>query len=503
VSWDSAEAEEATGEATGAEPAAADEQGAAGGDRWSSWAAMARETSTGDEATPGPEALAESAEADSEDPWAAFGETEDEAAVGAERPAAADQQNGQSEQDEDDDTWAAIAAASGYDAEDDEAPPPTYKSPLGAYGPREGRQSWLADNFPEHESVPDPVESAFQEFEDADMERDLVLRAFEAHAASDIDGKPEPLEPGAFQTLFGDEADDIVDEMIEPQPEQSFARMRLAPQKRSGRFDDEPDDWVAHADDEAAAVALETDPSAMPFLAATRPHAATDKKTRTWVRELVETGLLALLVFLSVRASFQNFKVDGSSMYPTLEDGQFLIVNKLVYSEVDVDKLGKVVPFVNGGEDSTRHVFHGPERGDIIVLRDPSNPQVDLIKRVVGLPGEKVEILGGVVYIDDQRLEEPYIKSSWGLGGGYGPVVVTDGSYFVMGDNRDNSKDSRSASIGFIAEELIIGRAELSYLPLDAFGLIGSGGPSLSEQDGRPALSSDLRPGETELARAR
>jgi signal peptidase I len=411
-----------------------------------------------------------------------------------------------SDSEEDDEAWAAVAAASGYDAEDDEAPPPTYKAPLGAYGPREGRVSWLADNFPDEDEGAEAAEPGFVDPADADMERDLVLRAFEAHAASDLaGGKQERLEPGAFETLFGPDADDIVDEMIEPQPEQSFSRARPSASSFPGRFDrDEPEDWMAPAEDRdgAAAASLETGPGAVPVLAA-RARARDDgsKKTRTWVRELVETGLLALLVFLSVRASFQNFKVDGSSMFPTLEDGQFLIVNKLVYSEVDIDKLSNVVPFVSAGDDPTRHVFHGPQRGDIIVLRDPSNPQVDLIKRVIGLPGEKLEIVAGTIYIDDRRLEEPYIKAAWH--DDKDPVIIPEGSYFVMGDNRDNSKDSRNPTIGFIAEDLIIGRAELSYLPLRAFGLIGNGGPSLSERDGRPTFSSDGRPPDSELSLAR
>jgi signal peptidase I len=243
-----------------------------------------------------------------------------------------------------------------------------------------------------------------------------------------------------------------------------------------------------------------------PFLAGSpKTHDPIEAKTsRTWVRELVETGLLALLVFLSVRASFQNFKVDGSSMSPTLSDGQFLIVNKLVYSEVDVEKLSKYVPLVSAGDDPTRHVFHGPERGDIIVLRDPATPEQDLIKRVIGLPGEKIEVFEGAVYINDQRLEEPYIEAEWGrTGDNYPAVIVPADSYFVMGDNRDNSKDSRSSQIGFIAEDLIIGRAELTYLPFNAFGLIGNGGGHLSEQDGRPRLTSDERPGETVAVAAR
>lgn len=210
-------------------------------------------------------------------------------------------------------------------------------------------------------------------------------------------------------------------------------------------------------------------------------------KTRTLVRELVETGLLALLVFLAVRASFQNFKVDGSSMQPTLENGQFLIVNKLVYSEIDMERLGSFVPFVDAGDTPTRHVFHGAERGDIIVLRDPGNPDVDLIKRVVGLPGDKLEIVEGAVYIDDFRLEEPYIQQEWSAD--HPAVQIPEDHYFVMGDNRDNSKDSRSSAIGFIDEDLIIGRAELRYLPLDAFGRAPNTDPTISE-DERPVVTS-------------
>ena len=183
----------------------------------------------------------------------------------------------------------------------------------------------------------------------------------------------------------------------------------------------------------------------------------------------METGLLALLVFLSVRASFQNFKVDGSSMFPTLEDGQFLIVNKLVYAEVDVEKLSNFVPFVDPGETPQRYVFHGPQRGDIVVLKDPRVPDQDLIKRVVGLPGESIEIKEGRVYINDFLLEEPYIKSEWH--DNKGKVLIPQGEYFVMGDNRDNSKDSRSSQVGFVPKDLLIGKATLSYWPKSKFGL--------------------------------
>jgi signal peptidase I len=214
--------------------------------------------------------------------------------------------------------------------------------------------------------------------------------------------------------------------------------------------------------------------------AAAAAAAARRRRNRALVREIVETGLLAIVVFLAVRASFQNFKVDGLSMSPTLDHGQFLIVNKLVYAEVDVASLAKFIPFFDAGDRPKRHLFHGPERGDIIVLHDPRQQGKDLIKRVIGLPGETIEIVDGVVYINGYRLEEPYITSPWG--GTLPRVTIPEGEYFVMGDNRSNSLDSRSPSVGLIPEELIIGKALLSYWPLRDFGLAPNGSPRLTEQ---------------------
>lgn len=211
-----------------------------------------------------------------------------------------------------------------------------------------------------------------------------------------------------------------------------------------------------------------------------RAAAARRRRHRALVREIVETGLLAIIVFLAVRASFQNFKVDGLSMSPTLDHGQFLIVNKLVYTEVDVEALAKFIPFFDAGDRPKRHLFHGPERGDIIVLHDPRQQGKDLIKRVIGLPGETIEIVDGQVYINGYRLEEPYIVASWS--GTLPRVTIPEGEYFVMGDNRSNSLDSRSPSVGLIPEELIIGKALLSYWPLSDFGLAPNGSPRLTDQ---------------------
>jgi signal peptidase I len=218
------------------------------------------------------------------------------------------------------------------------------------------------------------------------------------------------------------------------------------------------------------------------------PSVRRKSRSRMLVREVVETGMLALLVFLSVRASFQNFKVDGLSMWPTLEDGEYLIVNKLAYAEVDMDRLSNFVPFVEPGDDPTREVFGGPTRGDIVVLKDPADPGTDLIKRVVGMPGETLEIVDGHVYINDMLLMEPYIKQEWD--GSSDKISIPENYYFVMGDNRNNSKDSRNPQIGLIHKDLLIGKAMLTYWPKNKFGLAPNGGGDISEKDGRPVVTT-------------
>lgn len=162
------------------------------------------------------------------------------------------------------------------------------------------------------------------------------------------------------------------------------------------------------------------------------------------LREIVETAIMTLVIFFLVRLALQNFRIEGHSMEANLHDGQFLIVNKLVY------------------------YIHPPERGDVIVFHSPVNPRKDFIKRVIGLPGEEVEIREGQAYVDGVRLEETYVSNrgnrSWG------PEVVGDFEYFVMGDNRNNSSDSRSW--GMLDGNAIIGKAWVSYWPLPDLGLV-------------------------------
>jgi len=161
-------------------------------------------------------------------------------------------------------------------------------------------------------------------------------------------------------------------------------------------------------------------------------------------REIVETAALTLVIFFLVRLAFQNFRIEGQSMVPNLHHGQFLIVNKLVY------------------------YLHPPERGDVVVFHSPQNPNKDFIKRVVGLPGEEVEIGNGQVFVNGVRLEETYISQPSSRS--FGPQVVGDFEYFVLGDNRNNSSDSRSW--GMLEGEAIIGKAWVSYWPPQEWGLV-------------------------------
>ena len=190
------------------------------------------------------------------------------------------------------------------------------------------------------------------------------------------------------------------------------------------------------------------------------------------VRELAETVILALLIFLLVRAVVQNFQVEGRSMEPTLETSWYLLVNKALYWEINLETVNKFVPFVDPGDDPTRYIFRGPKRGDVIVFRSPNQspgqPERDFIKRVIAVQGETVEVRDCTVFIDGQPLDEPYIFE--GPRYTFGPETVPPDHYFVLGDNRNNSSDSHSW--GMLPKENIIGQAWITYWPFSTFGLI-------------------------------
>ena len=212
-----------------------------------------------------------------------------------------------------------------------------------------------------------------------------------------------------------------------------------------------------------------------------KPEPAPPRRRRHWpvlIRELVETCLLALLIFLAVRSTVQNFKVEGESMLPSLQNGQYIIVNKLAYAQLDLSKFDWI-PFFDPGDNPMHHVLGTPERGDVVVFQSPGNPDRDFIKRVIGVPGDRIEIRNGIVYVNDEPLVESYTTGQTSCP--CGPWVVEPGKYFVLGDHRNNSSDSRIFSA--IPEESIIGKALFSYWPLSEVGLAPNHSVSFASQE--------------------
>ena len=179
------------------------------------------------------------------------------------------------------------------------------------------------------------------------------------------------------------------------------------------------------------------------------------------LREISEALILALIVFLVIQGSIRNFKVDGSSMLPSLQGGQYLLVNKLVYFKLDTSRLSRGIPFWEEDTPSKHFAIHPPRRGEVIVFRFPKDPSKDFVKRVIGLPGEEVEIVSGTPYIDGVPLEEPYLSTQ--ERSNMSPLLLGDGEYFVMGDNRRSSNDSRNW--GAVPEENILGKVWVVYWP--------------------------------------
>ena len=184
-------------------------------------------------------------------------------------------------------------------------------------------------------------------------------------------------------------------------------------------------------------------------------------------RELLEAVVLALFVFMLIQTSIRNFKVDGSSMHPTLESNQYLMVNKVVYFQLDMQRLSRIIPFWQVDEASPQFVIHPPERRDIIVFHFPRDPSKDFVKRVIGIPGDEVEIRRGAVYLNGEELEEPTIDRDTST---ISPVRLGEKEYFVLGDNRGSSNDSRTW--GTVPEDHVLGKVWFVYWPVSGLRLL-------------------------------
>jgi signal peptidase I len=171
------------------------------------------------------------------------------------------------------------------------------------------------------------------------------------------------------------------------------------------------------------------------------------------VREVLETIVPAVLIALLINLFMaQATRVHGQSMEPNLHTDQRLVVEKLSYNR-----------FLR-----QYFAFDGPEYGDVVVIRIPTQGNELLIKRVIGLPGDVIEIHDGQVFVNGQSLNEPYLPNR--TAGSYGPTTVPPLNIFVLGDNRNFSNDSRS--FGTVPLKSVVGRAWLSYWPIDQIGFI-------------------------------
>jgi len=167
------------------------------------------------------------------------------------------------------------------------------------------------------------------------------------------------------------------------------------------------------------------------------------------LRELLDLIVLIGAIYALVNLATVRFIVQGPSMQPNFQDGQFLIVSRVNY------------------------LVGNPERGDIIVFHYPGDTEQDYIKRVIGTPGDTVEIIDTLVHVNGELLDEPYINepctenscadNQWELGAD---------EYFVMGDNRNRSSDSRSTTVGLVNREFIVGEVLLRYWPPEDIGIV-------------------------------
>lgn len=199
------------------------------------------------------------------------------------------------------------------------------------------------------------------------------------------------------------------------------------------------------------------DPATVRNAPATDAAASPVRKRKSLVREYVEAIAIAVLLALVIRTFVvQAFTIPSGSMVPTLLVGDYILVNKFLY--------GAEIPFT----DLRLPALREPGRGDIVVFKYPEDERRDFIKRVIGLPGEEIFIKDRTVYVNGRPLLEPYtVYNSSGSHAGleYGPIVVPPNAYFMMGDNRDNSQDSRYW--GFLRRDKIRGKAFLIYWSWD------------------------------------
>ncbi len=193
------------------------------------------------------------------------------------------------------------------------------------------------------------------------------------------------------------------------------------------------------------------------------------------IREMLETAIFVLLIFLIVRGVMQNFKIEGQSMEPNLHSAQYILVNKIVFFHFDINAPLRLLPGNAQIDPKVIYPFRRPHRGDVVVFEYPRDLSKDYIKRVIGTEGDVVEIRDKQVFVNGSLLDEPYLP---GMATqcriedrcAREPITVRPGTIFVMGDNRTNSSDSREWDE--LPLDRVIGQAWISYWPTEYWGVI-------------------------------
>lgn len=175
----------------------------------------------------------------------------------------------------------------------------------------------------------------------------------------------------------------------------------------------------------------------------TTPDSGLIPELKSWLRDILFALAIAIFIVIFV---VQPVKVEGTSMQPRLVDQERIFVNRFIYRFTDI------------------------HRGDIVVFWYPRDTNKSFIKRIVGIPGDEIEIRYGAVYVNGRRIREPYLKPEFMDHDSYRKVVVPPDCYFVLGDHRNSSNDSRNW--GFVPRDKIYGKAVFRYWPMSRMGLV-------------------------------
>ena len=192
---------------------------------------------------------------------------------------------------------------------------------------------------------------------------------------------------------------------------------------------------------------------------------------RAALREAVETIALAAFLVLVLQATVQNYRVEGPSMDPRLANEDRVLVNKALYTEIDAERVARFIPGLEVEEGQTWRPLGRPDYGDVIVFRWPRDPSQNFVKRIVALPGDRIRVQGGTVFVNGVPLDEPYVEHR--LDETRRERTVPEDSYWVLGDNRAQSDDSRHW--GPVPRDHVIGKVWVAYWPPANFTTLWTG----------------------------